>query len=60
ARLVHCAFEAGTYRAYWELPGIGAPLCSHEPTPPPGEGARLAIAAEHIFAYPHNGDRAHV
>ncbi|MEJ2644446.1 MAG: ABC transporter ATP-binding protein [Gammaproteobacteria bacterium] len=60
ATLMHCAFEAGTYRAYWRLPDIGVPLCSHEPAPPPRGEARLKIAPEHIFVYPSNGDSANV
>ena len=60
ATLMHCAFEAGTYRAYWRLPDIGVPLCSHEPVPPPRGEARLKIAPEHIFVYPSNGDSANV
>ena len=52
ARLLHCVFEAGAYRAYWQLPGVSTPLCSHEATRPAGGDTRLHIAPEHIFAYP--------
>ena len=56
ARLMHCAFEAGTYRAYWQLPGINTPLCSHEAVHPAADETRLEIAPEHIFIYPSKGD----
>ena len=60
ARLLHCVFEAGAYRAYWQLPGVSTPLCSHETARPADGDARLRIAPEHIFAYPTKGDRTHV
>ena len=59
ARLMHCAFEAGIYRAYWQLPGISTPLCSHEATPPAID-SRLEIAPEHIFVYPTKGECSNV
>jgi iron(III) transport system ATP-binding protein len=52
ARLMHCIFEAGAYRAYWQLPGISTLLCSHESAPPQAGEARLQISSEHIFMYP--------
>ncbi|WP_097459431.1 ABC transporter ATP-binding protein [Mangrovitalea sediminis] len=52
AELMHCAFEAGSYRAYWRIAGIGHPLCSLESTPPVSSTARLRIDPEHIFIYP--------
>ena len=60
ARLLHCVFEAGAYRAYWQLPGVSTPLCSHEAVPPAGGDTRLRIAPEHIFVYPSQGERTHV
>lgn len=60
ARLMHCIFEAGGYRAYWQLPGIGTLLCSHEVVRPDREDAHLRISSEHIFVYPSHGDRHHV
>lgn len=52
AELVHCAFEAGSYRAYWRLMGIGETLCSIESTPPDRGLARLCLDPAHIFVYP--------
>lgn len=52
ARLLHCAFEAGHYRAYWRIPGVGEPLCSVEVTPPALPDALLHIDSDHIFIYP--------
>lgn len=60
AKLMHCAFEAGTYRAYWQLPGVNTPLCSHEVAPPVHTEVHLDITAEHIFVYPTKGDSNHV
>jgi iron(III) transport system ATP-binding protein len=60
ARLMHCAFEAGSYRAYWQLPGTSTLLCSHEAEPPAGGDARLRISPEHIFVYPTKGDYSNV
>ncbi|MDA8095231.1 MAG: ABC transporter ATP-binding protein [Betaproteobacteria bacterium] len=60
ARLVHCVFEAGVYRAYWQLSGINTPLCSYEAGPPAAGEGRLHIAPEHIFVFPSDGDHSHV
>ena len=60
ARLLHCVFEAGSYRAYWQLPGISTPLCSHEATRPATGDRHLCIASEHIFVYPSKGDQRNV
>lgn len=60
ARLLHCAFEAGNYRAYWRIDGVGEPLCSLEATPPPECEARLFIDSQHIFVYPIKGANENV
>lgn len=52
AELVHCAFEAGSYRAYWRLTGIAETLCSVERSAPPRGTAQLCIDPAHIFVYP--------
>ncbi len=52
AELLHCAFEAGSYRAYWRIAGSAEPLCSVEAAPPAGPDALLHIDSEHIFIYP--------
>jgi len=60
AELVHCAFEAGSYRAYWRISGISEPLCSLEPAPPAAPTAQLHIDPAHIFIYPLKGENANV
>lgn len=60
ARLMHCTFEAGVYRAYWQLSGISTPLCSREVTVPRDIEAHLQISSEHIFVFPSNGDDTNV
>lgn len=60
AELLHCAFEAGRYRAYWRIAGIDQPLCSLETAPPSGPSTRLHIDSEHIFIYPTQGVKTHV
>ena len=52
ARLLHCAFEAGVYRAYWRIPGVDQPLCSLESQHPVDTNVCLHIDPEHIFIYP--------
>ena len=52
AQLLHCAFEAGTYRAYWRIAGLEEPLCSLESRHPESTRTRLHIDPEHIFIYP--------
>jgi len=60
AELLHCAFEAGSYRAYWRIAGISEPLCSFEAAPPAAPTARLHIDPAHIFIYPMQGENAYV
>lgn len=60
AELMHCAFEAGSYRAYWRVAGADQPLCSLESAPPAGTSTRLRIDSEHIFIYPTQGVHRHV
>ncbi len=60
AELRHCAFEAGSYRAYWCISGASELLCSLEATRPAGRTARLHIDSEHIFIYPLGGGNANV
>ncbi|MGC8535027.1 MAG: ABC transporter ATP-binding protein [Rhizomicrobium sp.] len=55
AELQFCAFEAGTYRAYWRISGSDAKLCSREHVKPPAR-ARLAITADHVLVFPADGD----
>lgn len=57
AELVHCAFEAGGYRAYWRVAGLGEPLCSLEPAPPDRQSVHLHIDASHLFIYPSQGSQ---
>jgi iron(III) transport system ATP-binding protein len=60
AQLVHCAFEAGSYRAYWRIAGLGESLCSLESTPPVQRSVQLHIDASHLFIYPSQGGHTHV
>jgi iron(III) transport system ATP-binding protein len=60
ADLVHCAFEAGSYRAYWRIAGLDEPLCSLESVPPARGSAHLHIDASHLFVYPSQGGNLHV
>ena len=55
AELQFCAFEAGTYRAYWRITGSDAKLCSRERIKPPSR-ARLAITADHVLVFPSDGE----
>jgi iron(III) transport system ATP-binding protein len=50
ATVVHCAFEAGLWRVYWRLAGLGEPLCSLETEPLKGD-LRLTFDPAHIFIY---------
>lgn len=59
ASLLHCAFEAGHYRAYWQVAGWDAPLCSIESVPPSAAEVRLEIDPEHIFVYPLKRDTSY-
>lgn len=61
ADLMHCAFEAGHYRAYWRLHGLdGAALCSLETAPPTQAESRLRINPDDIFIYPLKGANENV
>ena len=55
AELQFCAFEAGSYRAYWRIAGSDAKLCSRERIKPPSR-ARLAITADHVLVFPSDGE----
>ncbi|MDE2463997.1 MAG: ABC transporter ATP-binding protein [Alphaproteobacteria bacterium] len=58
AELQFCAFEAGSYRAYWRIAGSDAKLCSREAVQPP-PSARLRIAPDHVLVFPLTETQTH-
>ncbi len=58
AQLDHCVFEAGAWRAYWRVPGLGPLICSREAQKPAAQ-ARLSVPPDKLFLYPRDKESDH-